>query len=225
MEMPSITSRNDVMPIFGFARNITAQATFRTMLLEPQPVGSTSSQPRSAAPQALVSAAPASPLVNPGIMEAVFGNRFRDREPINEEAFAGATDQANAHFSALLALRLSQAGIGTSPFMLTLDNTGAVRVKGDHPDKARIEQLFLNDKTLANDYRGIAGSNDMVAQGRFNSLYIEAWQRDASVEARTAVWKRFKAMHDGLGQALDQMRWDGRHLVSEGRAYMDRPDD
>lgn len=64
------------------------------------------------------------------------------------------------------------------PVELTTDSLGAVRVKGDHPDKERIEQLFADNPDLANDFRKVGGLTGLVEAGNEYLEFSKAYAKD-----------------------------------------------
>ncbi|WP_421903245.1 hypothetical protein [Maridesulfovibrio sp.] len=64
------------------------------------------------------------------------------------------------------------------PVELTTDHSGNVRVKGDHPQKEKIEQLFQDNPDLANDFRGISGLNSLVEAGEEYLGFAKAYEKN-----------------------------------------------
>jgi len=70
-------------------------------------------------------------------------------------------------------------GISTEPPVeLTSDSEGNVRVKGDHLDKDKIEQLFADNPDLANDFRGVSGLSSLVQGGKEYVEFAKAYDVD-----------------------------------------------
>lgn len=70
-------------------------------------------------------------------------------------------------------------GISTDPPVeLTSDSEGNIRVKGDHPDKEKIEQLFEDNPELANDFRGISGLSSLVKAGKEYVEFAKEYEKD-----------------------------------------------
>jgi hypothetical protein len=62
-----------------------------------------------------------------------------------------------ADFQELLKRRLLAAGIDVSqPLELSVLNESGVKVSGDHPDWAKIEQIFDEDSALRDDFQKLA---------------------------------------------------------------------
>ena len=84
-----------------------------------------------------------------------------------------------AAFRTELSNRFRVAGIDTSiPFDLKVDASGAVRVAGNHPDKARIEALLASDPSLANLAKEIAGTTSLMRALDENRQFANAYARD-----------------------------------------------
>ncbi|NDV27801.1 hypothetical protein [Desulfovibrio sp. JC010] len=64
------------------------------------------------------------------------------------------------------------------PVELTTDSSGNVRVKGDHPQKEKIEQLFQDNPDLANDFRGISGLSSLVEAGKEYLEFAKAYEKN-----------------------------------------------
>ncbi|MFP5500968.1 MAG: hypothetical protein ACLGIN_00675 [Candidatus Sericytochromatia bacterium] len=72
--------------------------------------------------------------------------------PITMTDMKAARDEALAFVKSRLTTRLSEAGVDTrQPFELGIGYDGQVYVRGDHPDKARIEAIFKEDPVLRNE--------------------------------------------------------------------------
>ncbi|HAS89241.1 MAG TPA: hypothetical protein DCS48_08035, partial [Desulfovibrio sp.] len=64
------------------------------------------------------------------------------------------------------------------PVELVADHSGNVRVKGDHPQKEKIEQLFQDNPDLANDFIGISGLDNLVEAGEEYLKFAKAYAKD-----------------------------------------------
>ncbi|WP_320170654.1 hypothetical protein [Maridesulfovibrio sp.] len=70
-------------------------------------------------------------------------------------------------------------GISTDPPVeLTSDSSGYVRVKGDHPQKDKIEQLFKDNRDLSNDFRGISVKNSIAEAVKLSQEFAKAYEKD-----------------------------------------------
>ena len=213
MDTPLITSGNDSMPVFVNRQNLMGLVNFSSLLDKISING---------APPVVTSSGPTSPpaLIAPGIADAVFAARLGDPAHLDENAYSAAADDATGQLSTVLSRKLAEAGIDPSPFTLTQDADGTVRVKGDHPDKAKIEQLFADDPALTRDYCIIAGMSEGLAMSQLNKNFAQAWRADTDVAARTQVWNSAVAKYNVLDATHEEMRWDGAKLVSVDRTYM-----
>lgn len=79
------------------------------------------------------------------------------------------------------------------PVELTSDGEGKVRVKGDHPNKTQIEQLFENKPELRDDFAATSTLGSMVEAGR---EYIE-FSKEYAKDPYAAVAK-YGHMFDGM---------------------------
>ncbi len=68
----------------------------------------------------------------------------------------------SAAFHRDLGNKFLMAGIDTKrPITLAVDFQGQVKVKGDHPDKAKIEAMFNNDSELSNRFRRLSAASTL----------------------------------------------------------------
>lgn len=102
---------------------------------------------------------------------------------------------AKEKFAANAAEKFRQAGIQVPPEpVLTPDRMGYVSVANDHPDKARIEQLFHEDTELRDQFAEVASGEELLhaVQGyeeyaaRYAALQGNPSAQAALVEARIA---------------------------------------
>lgn len=102
---------------------------------------------------------------------------------------------AKEEFAAGAAEKFRQAGIRVPPEpVLTPDGMGYVSVANDHPDKARIEQLFHEDAQLRDQFAKVASGENLLhaAQGyeeyaaRYAALQGNPTAQAALVDARIA---------------------------------------
>ncbi len=72
-----------------------------------------------------------------------------------------------------------QNGISTTPPVeLTSDGEGKIRVKGDHPQKDKIEKLFEENPDLANDFRGVSAQTDFVEAGKEHVEFAKEYAKN-----------------------------------------------
>lgn len=70
-------------------------------------------------------------------------------------------------------------GIETPPEVeLTTDESGHVRVAGNHPQADRIEQLFADTPELENDFRRVSGMSSMVDAGHEYTEFSRAYEKN-----------------------------------------------
>ncbi|BCS90055.1 hypothetical protein [Pseudodesulfovibrio sediminis] len=78
------------------------------------------------------------------------------------------------------------------PVELTVDEQGALRVKGEHPNKDKIEQLLANEKELSNDFRQVAATTEIHEAGARHIEFMKAYEQDPE-----AALIRFSYLFDG----------------------------
>ncbi|WP_029896042.1 hypothetical protein [Desulfohalovibrio reitneri] len=64
------------------------------------------------------------------------------------------------------------------PVELTTARDGSVVVKGDHPQKEKIEQLFEDNPDLSNDFRKVACLTSMIEAGQEHMEFARAYRQD-----------------------------------------------
>lgn len=64
------------------------------------------------------------------------------------------------------------------PAELTTDGSGNVRVKGDHPQKEEIEQLFADNPDLANEFRGLSAQSSLVEAAAEYEEFAKLYEQD-----------------------------------------------
>ena len=79
---------------------------------------------------------------------------------------ASVRDETNAifeQFERVARHRYAEAGVDSSqPIRLTSDTRGHVKVAAEHPDRAKIEQIFEDDPDLANTFRYLSGTYSLL---------------------------------------------------------------
>ena len=102
------------------------------------------------------------------------------------------------HFVKALNTKLEDADVDTSiPFDLTMDKDGVVHVKGDHPDKEKIEEIFANEEVLRDAFKNIetnskflrkAGTDRSVLFGQSGGMaaYTQNWFASSEDDIFTA---------------------------------------
>ncbi|OEU67141.1 MAG: hypothetical protein BA863_14380 [Desulfovibrio sp. S3730MH75] len=87
------------------------------------------------------------------------------------------------------------------PIELTSDFEGKIRVKEDHPQKEKIEQLFEENPDLRNKFAGISALNSLVEAGK---EYIE-FSKEYAKNPQAAVAK--------YGHMLDSLKNDEFSMI------------
>lgn len=114
-----------------------------------------------------------------------------------------------------LQKRLVRAGVDTDvPVTLDVAQDGSIVVRGDHPDKAKIERLFAEDPDFANQYRKVSQDNAMIALGMVGVRYRIALDEAKDEEERDRVTRRFDAVIEKLGKSSGQMTLSGGQMSS-----------
>ena len=78
-----------------------------------------------------------------------------------------------------LANALEEAGVDRSQsFELRVDEQGAIRVVGDHPDRETIEKIFADDPSLANDFRYVDATGGLLRAIERHEEFVARWNED-----------------------------------------------
>lgn len=113
-------------------------------------------------------------------------------EPIRVEDVRTRYDQNLAGLESRLTFAFAKAGIDTSvAFPLQTDAEGRVRVAGDHPQKAAIEQLFADDPNLRNDFVEVNAQADFLRAADEATAFQRAYAEDPE-----AALERFAHLFD-----------------------------
>ncbi|WP_448204076.1 hypothetical protein [Azospirillum sp. sgz302134] len=137
------------------------------------------------------------------------------------ENFAGVLKEKTAAFADTLNRRFTLADVDTRiPVQLDVASDGSVTVRGDHPDKAKIERLFAEDKDLANQYREIAGAHAFNAHGKIAIRYEEELDDAKSDKEREKIFRKYERLFQRIEAVSGQMTFSGGDLTSaaEGMA-------
>ncbi|WP_316897096.1 hypothetical protein [Pseudodesulfovibrio indicus] len=109
---------------------------------------------------------------------------------LKAEELENLTEEVSGRITALLL----ENDIPTSPpAELYVDSAGAVRVKGNHPNKERIEQALAEDKELSNDFRQVSAQTSIQEAGKRHTEFARAYAIDP--EAAVA---RFAYLFDDI---------------------------
>jgi len=130
-----------------------------------------------------------------GAAQTTAANNLPQELPPLEFPSAASVAAAKEKFAASAAEKFRQAGIQVPPEpVLTPDRMGYVSVANDHPDKAKIEQLFHEDTQLRDQFAEVASGEALLhaAQGyeeyaaRYGALQGNPAAQAALVDARIA---------------------------------------
>ena len=92
---------------------------------------------------------------------------------------------------------------------LTVDGAGKVCVRGDHPQKDRIEALFEDNPELANDFRAVSGLSSLVDAAKEHEGFAALYRQDP--EAAVA---KYGHLFDGIGDRNDFVMVIGESAAS-----------
>lgn len=107
------------------------------------------------------------------------GIEYTPGQPITLSDLKGGLERSTAKLQDDVNALFLENGISLSPPVeLTTDGEGSVRVKGDHPEKAKIEQLFADNPELSNDFRGVSGLSALVESGEEYIKFAAEYDKD-----------------------------------------------
>jgi hypothetical protein len=120
-----------------------------------------------------------------------------------------------AAFTEDLKNRFTAAHVDTDvPVTLDVASDGRIVVRGDHPDKAKIERLFAEDPEFANRYRAVASGQAMKARGHIARRYEIDLEEAEDEEERKTVHRRYEALGKRLDAVAGQLTLSGGALGS-----------
>ncbi|WP_147819233.1 hypothetical protein [Salidesulfovibrio onnuriiensis] len=93
------------------------------------------------------------------------------------------------------ALFLENGISTTPPVELTSDEEGHIRVKGDHPDKEKIEKLFEDNPDLGNDFRAVSALSSLVKAARESVEFSKEYEKNPA-----AAVAKYSHLFSSLGQ-------------------------
>lgn len=129
-----------------------------------------------------------------------------------------SAEQLRAETAALeqdLNRRFTAAHVDTDvPVTLDVAGDGRVVVRGDHPDKVKIERLFAEDPALANRYRAVASGQSLRARGHITQRYEIDLEEADDEEERKTVRRRYEALGRRLDAVSGQLTLSGGALGS-----------
>ncbi len=133
---------------------------------------------------------------------SLFGDAAADGIITGDEMRA-ARDEAKAAYQRRFGAAIAAQAIDTSvPLKLQSDALGRVVVVGDHPDKARIEQLFAEDGELNNAFKKASSLARMVAAFEEVLPFHEAYAKDPK-----AAVAQYAYLFNSSSQITTEHRW------------------
>lgn len=88
-------------------------------------------------------------------------------------------EKSSREFQDKVNIMFLENGIKTDPPVeLTYDKGGNVVVKGNHPQKEKIEKLFEENPELANDFRGVSALSGMVEAAEEHIEFAKAYEKN-----------------------------------------------
>lgn len=115
-------------------------------------------------------------------------------------------------FARHLSLRLADiGGRSRQAVIFAILPDGSIGVVGANADKAKLEQLFHEDRDLFHRFHQVARQNDMVASAEICRRYLEDSYNAEGEAGRMAVWRRYRALCDQMESMA------GRLTLADGR--------
>lgn len=128
-----------------------------------------------------------------------------DAKPIEVADMRRDYEQKLAGLESRLEVAMAKAGIDKStPFQLQTDAEGMVRVAGDHPQKAQIEQLFIDSPSLRDDFLEVNAKADFLRAADEAMAFQRAYAEDPE-----AAVKRFSYLFDSDRKSTFQLTVSG----------------
>ena len=142
---------------------------------------------------------------------------FPDSQDMDRQAdtVAAIAAQDTQLFAQYLASRLSDIGARTQrAIIFAILPDGSVGVVGANADKAKLEQLFLDDRDLFHQFHQVARQNDMVASAEICRRYLEDSYNAQGESSRMMVWRRYRALCDQMESMAGRLILAGGQLLS-----------
>lgn len=142
---------------------------------------------------------------------------FPDSQDMDRQAdtVAAIAAQDTQLFAQYLASRLADIGARTQrAIIFAILPDGSVGVVGANADKAKLEQLFLDDRDLFHQFHQVARQNDMVASAEICRRYLEDSYNAQGETARMTVWRRYRALCDQMESMAGRLILAGGQLLS-----------
>jgi len=144
--------------------------------------------------------------------DVVDGRNDIDRQADTVAAIAAHDTQL---FGGRLFQALAGAGIRTErAIVLAVLPDSSVGVVGAHPDKVKLERLFVDDSELFNQFHVIARQNDMVASAEICRRYLQDSYNAQGEGGRLAVWRRYRALCDQMESMAGRLTLAAGQLMS-----------
>jgi hypothetical protein len=123
---------------------------------------------------------------------------------ISRDDLEMALDRAKQEVNSGLDRLCMQAGIdNTKPIKLRSDPTGAIKVVGEHPQKAEIDKFLAENRDLGNHYHAMSGLANLLRMGdlheQFDRIYAEHPERAASMIQRIQYITKFSVFTASYG--------------------------
>jgi hypothetical protein len=118
--------------------------------------------------------------------ECVPGWKYARNGRVTIEGMRREVQELSQDFAQEMSRRLTELGIDASrPFELDIARDGRVIVRGQHPDKERIESIFSEDPDFRNDMVKVHVFRNMLE----HSQQARAFEREYALNPRAAVAK------------------------------------
>ncbi|OIR01980.1 hypothetical protein GALL_158380 [mine drainage metagenome] len=131
------------------------------------------------------------------------------------ETMAALAARDTQRFARHLVRMFDEEGIqlGRAIVMALLPD-GSVGVVGAHPDKIRVERLFVEDELLFHTFHTVVRQNDMVASAEICRRYLQESYGAAGNHGRMAVWRRYRALCDQMESLAGRLTLASGRLMS-----------
>jgi len=149
--------------------------------------------------------------------EERLSSAYCDASEIDRQAdtVAAMAAQDTQSFARQLSHRLSEVGARTNrAIIFAILPDGSVGVVGASADKMKLEQMFLDDRELFNQFHQVARQNDMVASAEICRRYLEDSYNAHGESARMTVWRRYRALCDQMESMAGRLILAGGQLLS-----------
>ena len=90
----------------------------------------------------------------------------------------------------------------------------SIGVVGAHPDKLKLERLFIEDGELFHQFHMVTRQNDMVASAEICRRYLLDSYNAQGEHNRMAVWRRYRALCDQMESLAGRLTLASGRLLS-----------